>query len=563
MRRVLIVIASLLPMSTPSATFGAPRTIDADLTEVSITTLHRYYLEHRYTVSDVVDWHLGRIGRYNGVYRAVEQVFDAQARAQAADLDAQLRAGHTPTGALWGVPMMIKANTSIAGAVTSAGWSGYTLPGHELIAPKDAPIVRRLRAAGAILIGHSNMPDLANSDTNRSSAFGRTGNAFDPRYSPGGSSGGTVTSVTANLAVAGTGTDTGNSIRMPAATSALVGVFPTRGRVSIAGIAPLDWLLDNTGPITRNVEDAALILGVMAGPDREDAVTTDAADHPELAGFTPYLHAASLQGKRFGIPAFILQGLGIPLHGVPAQISTDVAEQRAHDAAIPLHPATRRVFEHAVDELRALGATVVVVDELGAAFANSATRIATYPYVREGTERFLAEYGPAQYHSLADYARVTGQSGFAAVTGEEAANRDFGDVALVQALIGSDPAYQKNVLEPRAHTLQMYDEVLDRLHLDGLVYPAIQMPPMDETLPQDGRLSEGPHSATGWVNMIGVPAVVVPGGWYANGLPFGLEFSARRWQDGQMLGWAYAYEQATHHRRTPTLVTQGWISGDP
>ena len=158
---------------------------------------------------------------------------------------------------------------------------------------------------------------------------------------------------------------------------------------------------------------------------------------------------------------------------------------------------------------------------------------------------------------------MTGQSGFAAVTGEEAANRDFGDVALVQALIGSDPAYQKNVLEPRAHTLQMYDEVLDRLHLDGLVYPAIQMPPMDETLPQDGRLSEGPHSATGWVNMIGVPAVVVPGGWYANGLPFGLEFSARRWQDGQMLGWAYAYEQATHHRRTPTLVTQGWISGDP
>ena len=563
MRRVLIVIASLLPMSTPSATFGAPRTIDADLTEVSITTLHRYYLEHRYTVSDVVDWHLGRIGRYNGVYRAVEQVFGTQARAQAADLDAQLRAGHTPTGALWGVPMMIKANTSIAGAVTSAGWSGYTLPGHELIAPKDAPIVRRLRAAGAILIGHSNMPDLANSDTNRSSAFGRTGNAFDPRYSPGGSSGGTVTSVTANLAVAGTGTDTGNSIRMPAATSALVGVFPTRGRVSIAGIAPLDWLLDNTGPITRNVEDAALILGVMAGPDREDAVTTDAADHPELAGFTPYLHAASLQGKRFGIPAFILQGMGIPFHGVPAQISTDVAEQRAHDAAIPLHPATRRVFEHAVDELRALGATVVVVDELGAAFANSATRIATYPYVREGTERFLAEYGPAQYHSLADYARVTGQSGFAAVTGEEAANRDFGDVALVQALIGSDPAYQKNVLEPRAHTLQMYDEVLDRLHLDGLVYPAIQMPPMDETLPQDGRLSEGPHSATGWVNMIGVPAVVVPGGWYANGLPFGLEFSARRWQDGQMLGWAYAYEQATHHRRTPTLVTQGWISGDP
>jgi len=89
------------------------------------------------------------------------------------------------------------------------------------------------------------------------------------------------------------------------------------------------------------------------------------------------------------------------------------------------------------------------------------------------------------------------------------------------------------------------------------------MPPMDETLAQDGRLSEGPHSATGWVNMIGVPAVVVVGGSYANGLPFGLEFSARRWHDGDLLGWAYAYEQATHHRHPPHLVTEGLVSGEP
>jgi amidase len=97
------------------------------------------------------------------------------------------------------------------------------------------------------------MPDFANADTNRSSSFGRTGNAYDVRFSPGGSSGGTVTAVTSNMAVLGNGTDTGNSIRMPAATSGVVGVFPTRGLVSIAGIAPLDWLLDNTGPIARNV----------------------------------------------------------------------------------------------------------------------------------------------------------------------------------------------------------------------------------------------------------------------------------------------------------------------
>ena len=122
------------------------------------------------------------------------------------------------------------------------------------------------------------MPDFAASDTNRSSSFGRTGNAYDVRFSPGGSSGGTVTAVTSNMAVLGNGTDTGNSIRMPSATSAVIGVFPTRGLVSIAGIAPLDWLLDNTGPIARNVTDAVIALDVMAGINSDGKPTPDPLD---------------------------------------------------------------------------------------------------------------------------------------------------------------------------------------------------------------------------------------------------------------------------------------------
>jgi amidase len=97
------------------------------------------------------------------------------------------------------------------------------------------------------------------------------------------------------------------------------------------------------------------------------------------------------------------------------------------------------------------------------------------------------------------------------------------------------------------------------MHLDGYVYPAIQMPPPDETMAQEGVLSTGPHSATGWVNMIGVPAVVVPAGFYSSGLPFGLEISTRRWRDGDLLGWAYAFEQATHLRRPPVLVEKGLL----
>ena len=125
--------------------------------------------------------------------------------------------------------------------------------------------------------------------------------------------------------------------------------------------------------------------------------------------------------------------------------------------------------------------------------------------------------------------------------------------------IEADPAAEANFFGPQRDALAIYNGTLDRLQLDGFVYPAAQMPPPDETMPQDGRLSSGPHSDTGWVNPIGVPAIVVVGGFYASGLPFGLEISARPWKDGDLLGWAYAYEQATHHRHPPVLVEQGLL----
>jgi len=559
-RCIALLIASCASgLAVPSLAKPVPvAQIDQDLMEVTIPQLQRYYAQHKYTVSQVVDWYLARIARYNGVYRAVEQVFDADARALAAREDAgTLSASH---GALWGVPIVIKANTSIEGKVTTDGWAGYVVPGHELLAPRDATIVARLRAAGAIILGHTNMPDFANSDTNRSSSFGRTGNAYDVRFSPGGSSGGTVTAVTANLTLLGNGSDTGNSIRMPSATSALVGVFPTRGLVSIAGVAPLDWLLDNTGPIARTVTDAAIALGVMAGEDPLDPVTKGSAEKAQRGPYLPYLKADALKGKRFGVPAFILQGIGIPFHGTPAAVSDVAAHKQAADQAIELDPRTRAAFMKAIEELRSAGATVVMDDSvLPESFARLAARISTYAYVREGTDLFLKEFGPAQYHSAADYERVMGAPLGSAIIGTEPTNAQIGDVTITQRSLESDPDAERNYFEPRRRTLQAYLEAMDHLHLDGFVYPAIQMPPVDETMPQDGRVSEGPHSDTSWVNMLGVPAVVVVGGFYDSGLPFGLEFSARPFRDGDLLGYAYAWEKATHHRHPPVLVEQGLL----
>jgi amidase len=536
--------------------------MDSDLLEITIPQLEQLYASHKYTVTEVVRWHLARIDKYNGIYRAVQNLDVPGALATAAREDAEAKAGGAGfvRGPMWGVPIVTKANTSVKGLITTDGWKGYTIPGHELVAPKDATIVAKLRAAGVVILGQTNMPDFAASDTNRSTAYGRTGNAYDVRFSPGGSSGGSVTSVTSNFAVLGNGTDTGNSIRMPAATSSVVGVFPTRGLVSIAGIAPLDWLLDNTGPIARDVTDTAIALSVMAGEDPLDPRTIGSAAKAQPGPYTQYLKADALKGKRFGVPVIILDGAGIPFQGMPASESAADVKKDTDAARLPLRPDTRDAFMKALDGLRAAGATVVFDDSiLPDSFAVIVARVGTVPYIREGTEKFLAGFGPTQYHSADEYKKAVGSPLPATIIGGKDPSAPKDRPPLIQAVFESDPQAEANVLAPRRKALEIYNEVLDRLHLDGFVYPATQMPPPDETMLQDGKLSEGPHSATGWVNMIGVPAVVVPGGFYPDGLPFGLELSARLWKDGDLLSWAYAYEQATRHRRPPVLVEKGLL----
>jgi len=562
MRACLVVFLAALTGCSHVPATTSQEELDRDLMEVTIPQLEQLYASHKYTVEQVVRWHLARVDKYNGIYRAVQNLEVRGALATAAREDAEAKAGGDGfnRGPMWGVPIVTKANTSVKGLVTTDGWKGYTIPGHELIAPKDATIIAKLRAAGVVFLGQTNMPDFAASDTNRSTAFGRTGNAYDVRFSPGGSSGGTVTAVTSNYAVLGNGTDTGNSIRMPAATSSVVGVFPTRGLVSIAGIAPLDWLLDNTGPIARDVTDTAIALGVMAGEDPLDPRTVGSAAKAQPGPYTQYLKADALKGKRFGVPVIVLDGAGIPFQGIPASETPAEIKKDTEAARLPLRPETREAFMKALDGLRAAGATVVFDDSiLPDSFAVTVARVGTVPYIREGTEKFLAEFGPAQYHSADEYKKAVGSSLPATIIGGMDPTAPKDRKPVIQAVLETDPQADANLFGPRNRALAAYNEALDRLHLDGLVYPATQMPPPDETMAQDGKLSEGPHSATGWVNMIGVPAVVVPGGFYPDGLPFGLEISTRLWKDGDLLGWAYAYEQATHHRKPPVLVEKGLL----
>ena len=545
-----------LPANLPVLPAKQQAAMDRELMEVTIPQLEALYARHRYTVEQVTRWYMGRIARYNGVYRSVQTVDVDGALQTARREDADRGQGH---GALWGVPVVIKANTAVKGLPDTDGWEGFAIAGHAFVAPKDATVVTRLRAAGAVILGITNMPDFAASDTNRSTAFGRTGNAYDVRFSPGGSSGGTVTAVTSNEAMLGTGTDTANSIRMVAGTSAVVGVFPTRGLVSIAGIAPLNWLLDNTGPIARNVTDAAIALGVMAGEDPLDFRTEGSAAKAQGGPYTQYLKAEALRGRRFGVPAFVFTSTGTALR-----------------------PETKAMLLRTVELVRAAGAEVVIDDTLlPNSFLEAEKRVDTGPYRRDGATQWLRAYGPAEYHDEAEYKAATGRSLPGVFTGESGILDDLVSVSQAASAAGvipdpdrmlelppqvalkDDPRAQAIYFGPRAAMLTAYTEALDRLHLDGLIYPSAQMPPTDETMPQAGKISGGPHSETGWVNKIGVPAITVPAGFYGNGMPFGLEISARPWRDGDLLGWAYAFEQATKLRRPPVLVEGGLTTAGP
>jgi Asp-tRNA(Asn)/Glu-tRNA(Gln) amidotransferase A subunit family amidase len=203
----------------------------------------------------------------------------------------------------------------------------------------------------------------------------------------------------------------------------------------------------------------------------------------------------------------------------------------------------------ALDALKAAGATVVFDDKLlDASFVALTRAVNTRAYGAEGTETFLRDFGPPYYHSSSEYARAVG----APMTN---LSRGAAAGGPPPTPLLSDPQAESNFFAPQRRAVAAYDQVLEEFKLDGLVYPAIQMPPNDEIADLDaGGRSSGPHSNTGWANVIGVPALSVPAGFYDNGLPFSIEYSARRWRDGDLLGWAFAYEQRARARKPPVLV---------
>ena len=476
---------------------------------------------------------LGRIAALNPTYNAIITMNEA-ALVEARAIDARRAAGE-PLGPLAGVPMVVKDTMDMAGLPSTGGWHFLSSKagGTDLTPATDAPVVARLRAAGAVILGKTNVPVLSATGSHANDSWaGPTLNVVVPERKPGGSTAGTAAAVAASLCVLGLAEETGGSIQNPASAQDLVGVKPTFALVPNAGVMPLAGSTrDVVGPITRCVRDAALVLDVLAGYTADDPKTVAAIGKVPRDGYAAGLSANALRGKRLG-----LYGPGW--------------------RDLPLSDEAAALYARAREELVDAGAALVEDPFAGSGFAAlalpapgldtfDARGMESLPY---DMEFYLRRMGPAA--SLRSYAM------FAAATAAEDPFEPGGVLAYMAQLPGfeacrSDPWAPPDLsgfVALRERYLAIFTDVMMRHDLDALVYPQMrcELPP----LRGPGTIRE---TCVCEINIAGLPGVTVPAGAYASGSPFGLIFIGAEWSEAALLSLAFAYEQATHHRKAPAL----------
>ncbi|MEJ0092676.1 MAG: amidase [Methylocella sp.] len=478
--------------------------------------------------------YLDRIALYNPRYVAVITM-NPNALSDARAIDKRRAAGEK-LGPLAGVPVVVKDTMDMAGLPSTGGWRllSARAGGVDLIPATDSPVVARMRAAGAIILGKTNVPILSATGSHASNSWaGVTLNAVDPSRLPGGSSAGTATAVAGSLAVLGLAEETGGSIQNPASAQDLVGIKPTFGLVPNAGVMPLAGSTrDVVGPIARCVRDAALTLDALAGFSSEDPKTVAGIGNKPKGGYAANLDASSLQGKRLG-----LYGRGWRNR--------------------PLSPEAAALYQRAIGELERRGATLVADPFEGTGFADigrpakgldhfDARGMECVPF---DMDRYLERMGPdVAIPSFKAFAKAVASEDPFAPTGVLFYMKDLPqlEAGIVDPL--APPDLSEFIAAKEAY-LSIFKEVMAREKLDGLVFPQMR----DELPPLVGAGTI--HETTVCeINIAGLPGVTVPAGYYASGAPFGLIFVGPMWSEATLLSFAFDYESATKHRKVPTLA---------
>ena len=484
--------------------------------EASILDLQAELTEGTLTSHKLVKDYLARITAYNQNGPALNAIvtLNPDALAQADRLDRERKKGG-PHGPLYGIPILVKDNYDTIDMPTSGG----TLALARLQPTADAFQVKRLRDAGAIILGKATMHELAAGITTVSSLTGYTRNPYDPSRAPGGSSGGPAVSVAASFAAAAMGSDTCGSIRIPAAFQNLVGLRTTRGLASRTGVMPLSSTQDIAAPLARTVTDLAIMLDATVGTDPEDPTTADANQHVPKSYLTG-LKPDSLKGARIGVV-------------------------RSLFGNAPEDAEVTTVIDKALSTMKAQGADIVEITlpELDGEMRDSS--IIPYEF-KYDLAAYLNSHPGAPVHSLGEILDL----------GMDHEQLDAGlrlrNGVDLQTKKDSDALAQ--VLQKRAALKSMVSDKLVREHLDALVYPTMLRKPALIGEPQGGWQNCQLSASTG------LPALALPAGWTPDGLPVGLELLGAEFAEPTLLNLAYGWEQSTSPRRAP-FTTPPLIDG--
>jgi len=483
-----------------------------EVVEADIVSIQDALRSGRLTARALVEAYLARIAAYDkqGPTLNALIVVHPGALERADELDREFARTGTLVGPLHGVPVIVKDNFDTFDLPTTAGSRSLA----ESVPPDDAFMVRRLREAGAIVLAKSNMAEFALSPMwTVGSMAGYTFNPYALNRVPAGSSGGTAVAVAASFGAVGLGTDTGNSIRGPSSHTSLVGIRPTIGLTSRDGIVPLSIEWDVGGPMTRTVADAARVLDVVAGVDPADPATADAGRHA-VESYTAFLDPDALRGARLGV-------------------------SRGHSNHDGADPEVIERFEEALRDLEQAGA--ILVDPIELTALSSVRRISCSSFKRD-LEAYLATLGPdAPMRTLAEI--VESRRVDVTIAAHLPTRLDDGDAG--------NPERCRQAEESRTRYQAVLREVMEQYGVEAIIYPTWANPPRvigDFTSPP-GNNSQSPAPAAGF------PAITVPMGWVRGGtLPVGLQLLGDAWTEPRLIALAYAYEQATHHRRPPATT---------
>lgn len=508
---------------------------DITLEEASIVELQQAMASGRLTARRLIEMYLERIERLDRNGPQLRSIIEINPDALdiAAALDRE-RATSGPRGSLHGIPILLKDNIDTAGRMHTTAGSLALLDAHPA---QDATVAARLRTAGAVLLGKANLSEWANFRSSHSSSgwSGRGGQARNPYAldrTTSGSSSGSASAVAANLAAASLGTETNGSILSPANANGVVGIKPTVGLTSRAGVIPIAHSQDTVGPFGRTVADAAAVLGFLTGEDPRDHATRDSVGHFHT-DYTRFLDANSLHGARIGVPREVYFGYNV------------------HADA---------VANAAIETLRSLGATIV-----DPANIPTAKQMEDFEGELEVLCYELKADLNAYFASLGPSAPIRALAELIAFNDTHAAQEMpyFGQELFVMSQEkGSltEPAY-RSALEAihRLSRQEGIDAVMQRQQLDALVMPTGSPAWLIDLVNGDPGGGSGSSNAPA---LAGYPAINIPAG-HVLGLPVGITFVGRAFSEPKLIAYAYAFEQATKARNAPQFPPSVHLSFAP